>query len=73
MAKNTKIYTPANYDELAVGDKIKDLFLGVRWQVISRTQDKATLKTLKGGKDGCYISISPTTSKMVFETIEEAS
>ena len=65
-----KIYNSVNYDEMRVGEKVKDDFFGSIWKVIKNVPNGAVIKNIKGRDKGVTMTITPDVTTMMFQTIE---
>ena len=63
------IIHPDTYYKLKVGDVIKDLHLGVRWEVIEKDGDNCKLRSVAGGENGPFMGADPKNCSMIFQVL----
>ena len=65
-----KIYNSVNYDDMRVGEKVRDNFFGSIWKVVRNVPNGAVIKNIKGGDKGAVMTVTPDVTTMMFQTIE---
>lgn len=64
-----KIYAPANYDEMKVGETLEDLYFKSTWLVIERTRKGAVLRNAASEDRGVKLTVEPETCSLAFQTV----
>lgn len=64
-----KIYNSVNYDEMKIGEILKDNFVKAKWKVIDKNDNNVTLQNITSHDEDIKISINSQTRGIMFETI----
>lgn len=66
-----KIFGPANYKEIEVGDLLNDCHFGINWRAVKKNGDTVTIQCMSGGEDGVNMNVDEESSHLFFKKFDK--